>query len=103
MIGNASTQDISQEFSPGKPIDRKVRAPLSALTQVRWGALTLVQSNVNGLTRHSLLNPGAGGPGWRHATALLMWLAAAAGIAGFDGAPRALAENLGTVALGERS
>jgi hypothetical protein len=105
MIGNASTHNISQEFSPGKPIDRKVRAPLSALTQVRWGALTLVQSNVNGLTRHSLLNPGAdgpgaGGPGWRHATALLMWLAAAAGIAGFDGAPRALAENLGTVALG---
>jgi hypothetical protein len=55
-----------------KRIDGKVRAPLSALTQVRLGALTLVQSNVNGLTRHSLLNPAAGGRGWRRAKALLM-------------------------------
>jgi hypothetical protein len=32
-----------------------------------------------------------------------MWLEAAAGIAGFDGAPMALAQNLGTVALGSSS
>jgi hypothetical protein len=86
-----------------KRIDGKVRASLSALTQVRLGALTLVQSNVNGLTRHSLLNPGAGGRGWRRATALLMWLADAAGIAGLHGVPMALAQNLGTVALGSSS
>jgi hypothetical protein len=86
-----------------KPIDRKVRAPLSALARLRLGALTQVQSNVKGLTPHSLLNPGAGGPGCRHATALLMWLAAVAGIAGFDGAQMALAQNLSAVALGSSS
>jgi len=32
-----------------------------------------------------------------------MWLAAAARIAGFDGAQMALAQNLGTVALGSSS
>jgi hypothetical protein len=32
-----------------------------------------------------------------------MWLATAAGIAGFDGAPIALAQNLGTLALGSTS
>ena len=102
-IGNLLTHNISRVFSPMKPIDRKVRAPLSALARLRLGALTQVQSNVKGLTPHSLLNPGAGGPGCRHATALLMWLAAVAGIAGFDGAQMALAQNLSAVALGSSS
>jgi hypothetical protein len=98
-----STLNISQESSPRKLIDRKVRVPWSALIQVCLGAQTAVQSNLNGLTRHSPLNPGAGGPGWRRAIALLMWLAAAAGIAGFEGAPIALAQNLGALALGSTS
>ena len=101
--GFVSTLNVSHESSSRNLIDRKVRAPWSALIQVCLAAQTAVQFNLNGLTRHSLLNPGAGGPGCRPAIALLMWLAAAAGIAGFDGAPIALAQNLGTLALGSTS
>jgi hypothetical protein len=101
--GLVSTHNISQGSSPRNMIDRKVRAPWSALIQGCLGAQAAVPSNLNGLTRHSLLNPGAGGPAWRRAIALLMWLATAAGMAGFERAPIALAQNLGTVALGSTS
>jgi large repetitive protein len=103
-IGNASTFRISQEFSPMKLVDRTVRARLSVLTPRDSGAFIAAQPNIEGSSRRSWRHLGAGAGAGRLAggrvAAQLMRMAAAAGIAGLFGAPLALAQNLGTVALG---
>jgi hypothetical protein len=104
-IGNASTYYIYRKFSPMKLVDRKVRAQLSILTPRDSGALIAAQPNMERLSRRSWRDLGAGA-GWlvgRRVAAQLLRMAAAGGIAGLSGAPLAVAQNLGTVALGSLS
>jgi hypothetical protein len=88
-----------------KLLDNKARAPLSVLTPRDSDALIPAQPNMEGSSRRSWRDLGAGA-GWLaggRVAAQLMRMAAAAGIAGLFGASLALAQNLGTVALGSSS
>jgi Bacterial Ig-like domain (group 3)/MBG domain (YGX type) len=88
-----------------KLVDRTVRARLSVLTPRDSGAFIAAQPNMEGSSRPSWrhLGAGAGRLAGGRVAAQLMRMAAAAGIAGLFGAPLALAQNLGTVALGSSS
>jgi hypothetical protein len=63
-----------------KLLDRKVDAPLSGLAPAHLGTPTAVQPGVDGLTRRSQRDFGAGGPNRGRVVTLPMCLQVAAGL-----------------------
>jgi sugar lactone lactonase YvrE len=86
-----------------KLINRKVHAPLSGLVPPHLGTPTAVHPCMDGLTRRSQRNFGAGWPDRGRVVALLACLIVATGVAGLYGVPMASAQNFGTVALDSSS
>jgi hypothetical protein len=86
-----------------KLINRKVHAPLSGLVPPHLGTPTAVHPCMDGLTRRSQCDFGAGWPDRGRLVVLLVCLIVATGVAGLYGVPMASAQNFGTVALNSSS